>query len=181
MAPLKTLNSFVRSPNDPPPRRLFGSDEMSFVATDPSNHKGQTDTWLTPLWIIEALGNDFDLDPCGFTGHPTAKKSYCLPEIDGLYEKWSGKVWLNPPYSDLEIWLDRLANHGRGTALVFARTDTKWLQKHLRWAESVYFMRGRVKFLTENFQTKSNAGTGCVLLSYGWTPDYKGLDGWKAK
>ena len=72
---------------------------MSFTATDPSSHKGITDSWLTPLWIIEALGGDFDLDPCGFKYHRTAKRIIQLPEC-GLSAKWNEKVWLNPPDSD---------------------------------------------------------------------------------
>jgi len=44
-----------------------------FSKTDPVSHHGETNTWLTPLNLIHALG-EFDLDPCGFKGHQTAKK-----------------------------------------------------------------------------------------------------------
>lgn len=148
-----------------------------FTAIDNPSHKGQTDTWLTPLWLFDYLG-DFDFDPCPFPDHKTAKE---LLNGDGLKENWHGKVWLNPPYSDLEPWLDKLFAHGFGTALVFARTDTKWLQRHMRLADSVFFMQGRIKFLTDKFETKHNAGTGSVLLSYGYTPNYNGLKGFKVK
>lgn len=69
----------------------------TFNSTDPHNHRGKTDSWLTPLWIIEALGNNFDLDPCGFNHHKTAKEIWQLPKC-GLENDWHGKVWLNPPY-----------------------------------------------------------------------------------
>lgn len=59
--------------------------------------------------------------------------------------------------------------------------DTKTLQKHLRLADSVFFLAGRIKFLKPDFTEGHNAGAGSMLLSYGWTPDYKGLKGWKAK
>lgn len=151
---------------------------MSFVSTDPVSHKGQSDVWLTPLWIIEALGNDFDLDPCGESFHLTAKEIYTE---NGLERMWFGKVWLNPPYSEAKFWMDALSNHGFGTALVFNRTDTKLLQRHIQIASSVFFLEGRIKFLTKDLKEKHNAGTGSILISYGYTPDYSKLKGWKAK
>jgi hypothetical protein len=150
----------------------------SFIATEPASHKGKTDTWLTPLWIIEALGNDFDFDPCPFIGHQTAK---VLHTGDGLNCEWNGKVWMNPPYSDLKTWLDKLANHGFGTALVFNRLDTKTIQNHVKKASSVFFLESRIKFLKPDFTEGHNAGCGSVLLSYGYTPNYSKLKGWKAK
>lgn len=152
---------------------------MSFVSTDPVSHSGKTDTWLTPLWIIEALGR-FDIDPCGFPKHPTAENIICEPE-DGLSLEWKGRVWLNPPYSNAETWIDRLAKHNYGTTLIFNRLDTKYLQRHVQIASSVFFLAGRVKFLKPDFTEGHNAGVGSILLSYGYTPDYSKLKGWKAK
>lgn len=150
---------------------------MSFVATDPVSHKGKTDTWLTPLWIVDALGG-FDFDPCPFPNHQTATH---LHVGDGLLHEWQGKVWLNPPYSECEVWLNRLAQHGYGTALIFNRLDTKFLQRQVQIASSVFFMAGRIKFLKPDLNEGHNAGCGSVLLSYGYTPDYSKLKGWKAK
>lgn len=56
-------------------------------------------TWLTPPYIIDALG-PFDLDPCCPPKMPwqTAAEMVCRP-ADGLAVDWRGKrVWLNPPY-----------------------------------------------------------------------------------
>lgn len=147
----------------------------SFTATEPAAHKGKTDTWL-----IESLGNDFDLDPCGFHKHRTASLVYQLP-LDGLLQPWQGKVWLNPPYSEVKTWLDRLADHNLGTALVFNRADTKTMQEHFKKAASVFFLEGRIKFHREDMSVENSAGTGSMLLSYGYTPDYSKLKGWKAK
>ena len=150
----------------------------SFISTD--NNTSKSDTWLTPLNIIESLGNDFDLDPCGFEFHKTAKLIYELP-VCGLTSAWSGKVFLNPPYSNIKIWLDKLSVHGYGTALVFNRADTCVMQDHFTKASSVFFLSGRISFLKKDLTRMSNAGTGSILLSYGYTPDYSKLKGWKAK
>jgi phage N-6-adenine-methyltransferase len=146
-----------------------------FAFTDCSKNK--SDIWYTPLHIIEALGA-FDLDPCGNAEHQTATTIY---ERDGLDQHWLGRVWLNPPYSQVEKWLDRLAEHGKGMALVFARTDTKWAQKHMANADSVFFLKGRIKFLNTDFQCSPyGAGHGSMFLAYGETPEWP-FKGWKAK
>lgn len=129
---------------------------------------GGTNTWLTPLPIVMSLG-DFDLDPCGFPGHQTAKKLVCLPE-DGLEADWSGRVWLNPPYgNEAKIWMQRLADHGNGIALIFARTDTQWFFDHV-WdrADAVLFLRGRISFISSDLDTpRNNGGAASVLVAYG--------------
>jgi hypothetical protein len=63
---------------------------MSFVSTD--SHKQETHTWLTPLSLVNALGV-FDLDPCAYEGHQTAK-NLIFPPDDGLCSEWAGRVWL---------------------------------------------------------------------------------------
>jgi hypothetical protein len=151
-----------------------------FSILDRPEHKGATDVWLTPLSIVNALGV-FDLDPCGFPGHKTAKTVWALPEHDGLTRRWRGRVWLNPPYSDVKTWLDRLSEHDNGAALVFARTDTRWAQEHFRKASSVFFMKGRIKFLTSEFVESTNAGHGSMILGYGPKLNFSKFEGWRAK
>jgi len=135
-----------------------------FSFKDNPSHEGKTNTWLTPLWIINKI-TDFDLDPCGFNGHRTAKKIICLPD-DGLNSEWKGNVWLNPPYGRfISLWIDKLKDHGNGVALVFGRTDTKWFQTSK--PDMIFFLKGRIKFLDSQFKEQSNAGHGSALLIYG--------------
>lgn len=135
----------------------------SFVSTDPHNHIGKTNTWLTPLKLIRSLGK-FDLDPCGFPGHQTAAKLICLPE-DGLSAQWSGRVWLNPPYGkEQQAWLQRLQVHGNGIALIFARLETIWIQPFLRGG--FFQLRGRIRFLNEKFEAQSSAGAPSMLIPF---------------
>lgn len=135
-----------------------------FATLDNPSHEGKTNTWLTPLPLIKALG-EFDFDPCGFVGHNTAKYLCCQP-LDGLKEKWFDRVWLNPPYGkNIGLWLNKLQEHGNGIALVFSRTETRWFQS-LK-PDLVFFLQGRIKFLNDQKQTVSNAGHGSMLLAYG--------------
>lgn len=126
--------------------------------------------WLTPREYVEPLGA-FDLDPCGAPGHTLAKDTYLLEDgRDGLLDPWYGRVWLNPPYGKLtEPFLKRLADHGRGTALIFARTETKMFHEQV-WdrATGLLFLRGRISFLdAEGVRAKANAGAPSVLVAYG--------------
>lgn len=130
------------------------------------------DEWLTPPDIIEALG-PFDLDPCApvVRPWPTASNHYTI-EDDGLSQKWIGRVWLNPPYGDQTgVWLERLAFHGYGTALIFARTETetwhRWVWPH---ATLILFLRGRIYFHhVSGQQAKHNSGAPSALVAYGST------------
>ena len=138
-----------------------------------------TDEWLTPREILDALG-PFDLDPCSPINRPwpTARDHYTVVD-NGLLLAWHGRVWLNPPYSreTLVRWLGRMAAHGRGVALIFARTDTEAFFRHV-WeaATGLLFLRGRIDFLDvtgqpvrrKNGAGAQNSGAPSVLCSYGW-------------
>lgn len=126
--------------------------------------------WLTPKQYVKPLG-DFDLDPCGAPGHSLARKTYLLEDgDDGLQDDWFGRVWLNPPYGKLtEPFLNRLAEHGNGIALVFARTETGMFFREV-WpkADALLFLKGRISFLTaDGVKAKANAGAPSVLIAYG--------------
>lgn len=146
----------------------------SFFSTDPVSHKGKTDVWLTPLELIAPLGR-FDLDPCGEADHKTADTIYTE---NGLEKPWFGKVWLNPPYSDLYPWLKKLADHadggGCGIALVFARTDTAWFQEIADRSTGLFFPKGRIKFINrKTMESKTNAGAPSVFIDFRCEPNWQ--------
>lgn len=149
-----------------PPSRTPG-DRRSGMSSHQSA-SAVTTTWLTPLWIIDALGG-FDLDPCGYPGHPTAHRLICRPD-DGLEEEWSGRVWLNPPYGrEVGVWLEKLVEHGDGIALIFARTETDaFFREVWECADGVLFIRGRVTFLRpDGEKATSNSGAPSCLVAFG--------------
>lgn len=128
-----------------------------------------THDWLTPPEILHALGA-FDMDPCASQFQPwrTATTQFTI-EDDGLSRDWVGRVWCNPPYGPhAEKFLKRMADHGNGIALIFARTETKAFQQHC-WARShgMLFMAGRVKFRLPGGGVSGPAGAPSVLIAYG--------------
>lgn len=151
-----------------PSKRSMGSHQSA---------RAITTTWLTPPEIVEALG-PFDLDPCAAPSPrpwPTARKHIELPE-DGLAGQWDGHVWLNPPYSkEAWVWLSKLADHGDGIALVFARTETAGFVAQV-WekATAVRFLHGRLHFhYADGKRASANSGAPSVLVAYGETAAQK--------
>jgi hypothetical protein len=135
-----------------------------------SGSKQRQTRWLTPKHIVEPLGV-FDLDPCGAPGHELAKRTYLLENGDnGLRDEWFGRVWLNPPYGDEAApFIARLAEHGKGTALVFARTETGTWQDII-WpnATAILFIAGRLKFLyPDGVPAAANSGAPSCLVAFG--------------
>lgn len=130
--------------------------------------KGE-DTWLTPPWLLEALGH-FDLDPCCPLNMPWRTADRMLtPEDDGLAAKWSGRVWLNPPYGKgIDAWILKMKEHGKGLVLCFARTDTRWAQEALAACDGVLFIKGRLAFHHgDGTVATSCAGAPSMLLAFG--------------
>lgn len=121
--------------------------------------------------ILAALGA-FELDPCSPVGRPWATAvRHLTVEDDGLEVPWSGRVWCNPPYSTLEPWLAKMAAHGHGTALTFARTDTAWFHRWV-WHEAtaLLFLAGRITFCESDgtpAKKGHNSGGPSVLIAYG--------------
>jgi len=130
----------------------------------------KTDEWLTPPEIINALG-PFDLDPCAsiIRPWPTAMNHYTIQD-NGLIQEWKGRVWCNPPYGLVASkWLERLANHGNGIALIFARTETTMFFVHV-WnrAQAILFINGRLSFYDINgIRATANGGAPSCLVAYG--------------
>lgn len=126
-------------------------------------------TWITPQYIVESLG-EFDLDPCAHTEMPysTAKEMNTLP-TDGLTLDWKGKrIWCNPPYGrETFKWIKKLSESKSGVAIIFARTETKGFHEYI-WnkAHSVFFFRGRIKFLNKEGVQGNSANAPSCLISF---------------
>lgn len=143
-------------------------------ASRPSHY---SDEWYTPVEIPKRIG-DFDLDPCaGPSSH--AAVNVRSPEC-GLSRAWEGFVWLNPPYSNVHEWLERMIAHNDGVALVNARPETQWFQRAASHALACLWLRRRIDFLRPDGKP-THPPVGSVLLTYGASAAERlrncGLDG----
>jgi len=135
--------------------------------------------WYTPPEYIQAaraVMGGIDTDPAS-TEHANrtvrAKVFYTAGQ-DGLKQKWSGCVWLNPPYSQplCSRFCESVAERfdagevKQAIVLVNNATDTVFFQRMLRSASAVCFPRGRIRFL----DTDGNPGAplqGQAALYFG--------------
>ena len=127
------------------------------------------DEWLTPPEIINSLG-EFDVDPCTPINRPwdTALIHYNKND-DGFTKEWHGRVWCNPPYGrETFEWIHKLAAHGNGMTLIFARTETLGFHYEV-WdkADAIFFFKGRLKFHYVDGKQGLSANAPSCLVAYG--------------
>jgi phage N-6-adenine-methyltransferase len=150
-------------------------DEIPHVSRNTGNNE-----WYTPLDIIlkARLVMDYiDLDPA--SSHQANRivqaREYYTVEDNGLEQEWSGKVWLNPPYSQPEVALfcDKLVesyNTGEvseAIVLVNNATETGFVQNMLKSCEAVCFIKSRVRFLDETGEPSGAPLQGQILIYFG--------------
>ena len=111
--------------------------------------------WSTPNDFFKKLNwrfGPFDLDPCASPYNTKCDNFYTEPE-DGLSKNWQGHtVFVNPPYGrGIDAWIKKAYEEAQDpdtkvVMLIPARTDTKYWHDYVMKAESVFFIKGRLKF-----------------------------------
>jgi hypothetical protein len=132
---------------------------------------GSTDEWYTPAHVFEALGCGFDMD----VASPGARATPWIPakrflRSDGLVVKWSGFVWMNPPFgprNGIAPWLYKFFCHGNGIALAPDRTSAPWWQQYAIKADRVLFVSPKLKFIGADGLPGNSPAQGTCLLAAG--------------
>lgn len=116
--------------------------------------------WYTPSEYIAkavAVMGEINLDPAS---SPRAQERVKAGKFfgvvdDGLAQEWSGRVWLNPPYSQPDImnFVQKMVSEfqsGRvqeAIMLTHNYTDTAWFHLAESACSAICFTRGRIKFI----------------------------------
>lgn len=138
------------------------------MANNFNTNTDNNEEWLTPKNITDFF--NFDLDPCSPIIRPwdTAKRHFNIND-NGLIQKWEGFVFCNPPYGRKTFtWINKLASHGNGIALIFARTETIGFHSEV-WekADALFFFKGRLAFHYVDGKKGDEANAPSVLIAYG--------------
>jgi ParB family chromosome partitioning protein len=136
--------------------------------------------WYTPPWVIELARSsmgDIDTDPasCATANLIVGATTYFTAKQDGLKQKWSGRVWLNPPYSQGLVghFVEALATKfgsdeiDQACVLVNNATETEWFHRLMDVASAVCFPRGRIKFQNESGLKRNSPLQGQAILYLG--------------
>ena len=134
--------------------------------------------WYTPPDIIEAARDvmgGIDLDPasCELAQSNVKAKRFYTVDDDGLSKEWTGRVWLNPPYSKdlighfaLKV-VNESARLQHAVVLVNNATDTAWFHDLASVASAVCFLRGRVRFLDRTGKPANTPVQGQAVIYVG--------------
>lgn len=125
-----------------------------------------SDEWYTPESLVKSLG-PFDLDPATSLqrGRQLAPQYFTVKE-DGLSQIWRGRVWLNPPFSRIHPWIERMREHNNGVLLCFSRTDANWFVDLTRFCGGVFLLQRRMQFWRPE-QRAQRCPLGVVLFPFG--------------
>ena len=125
----------------------------------------ENDEWATPNLQLKKAMMDFDvlpfLDVCA-TETNRKFTSFFSKETDGLSQDWNCDFFMNPPYSEIKLWMkkaheEHLKNNVTALILVYAKTDTKWWHEFVENIAEVHFIKGRLKFVKPDGTISKNS------------------------
>ena len=134
--------------------------------------------WYTPRDYIEAARQamgGIDLDPASCEvaqANVQAGRFYTIDD-NGLDKKWTGNVWLNPPYSKelIGLFAAKVAGESerfrQAVVLVNNATDTAWFHQMVSVASAVCFFRGRIRFLDKTGKPANTPVQGQAAIYIG--------------
>ena len=160
-----------------------------------SGHDPRT-RWITPRYIIDPARRTMgriDLDPASSerANEIVMARQYFTERDNGLRRRWSGRVWLNPPYNPgdvIEAFIERLIEHldngrvSQAMLLVNNKTETAWFRRAADRALALCLLYGRVHL--HNPDGTPRAGSpwhGQVLMYFHAAPDPAALQRFSAE
>ena len=106
---------------------------------------------IQKIEVEEMAELDIDLDPasCEEANKIVKASKYYSLEVDGLSQSWTGNIWLNPPFSQVSKFIDKLLDSDINQAIVLVNnaTETGWFKQIATHASAIVFHTGRLRFM----------------------------------
>jgi len=108
----------------------------------------------TPSWLFQLLDRIycFDLDVAAGTDNAKCERFFTEAD-DGLAQRWTGRVWMNPPYGDeISAWVKKAYDSVRlmdavvVVGLLPVRTSSGWWHEYIEGKARIEYVRGRLRF-----------------------------------
>lgn len=108
--------------------------------------KSKSDVHITPDRVFDIIKERYGydkselFDPCPVN-----------PKFDGLSIPWKKVNIVNPPYTDMPLWVAKACSeamiyHNTSIMLLPSKTDQKWFHYIHHWHRSIVWIQGRLKF-----------------------------------
>ena len=116
----------------------------------------------TPHEIYSVLGK-IDMDPCAGENTNIGGINYAIERgEDGLELEWEGFVYCNPPFSQKELWIRKMINHGNGILLLPERGSAPWCGPLAIKSNKYWTMGKKINF--DGGSTSNPAGSYLFLF-----------------
>lgn len=123
----------------------------------------KNDRLQTPHWVYSELGT-IDLDPCAGPETKIAKVNWSIERgEDGIKKDWFGFVYCNPPFSQKELWADKMNKHRNGILILPERGSAPWFAPLAVSAGGYWVMGKKINFVGG----PSSNNLGSVLFPFG--------------
>ena len=138
--------------------------------------RNNTEEWYTPSDVIEkvrAVLGDIDLDPAS---NPVANEVVKARHIytkddDGLIQKWSGTVFLNPPFGSDKIsqFVEKLVdeyqsgNVSEAILLTESLSLPNWFSKAIAACNAMFITTDRFYYWNDSNETQRGWSKGCLF------------------
>jgi phage N-6-adenine-methyltransferase len=124
--------------------------------------KSKSDKWQTPPSVYDPLNAEFqfNFDPCPIEWVPT--------DADGLHTEWGTSTFVNPPYSNVALWIKKShAEWKKGKTVVMlinAITDTKAFHDYILNQAEIRFVKGRISFINPEQPDKKQPNVKASMI-----------------
>ena len=123
----------------------------------------KNDRLKTPEWVYSRLGK-IDLDPCAGIDTDIGSVNWAIERGEnGLERNWFGFVYCNPPFSQKEVWAEKMQEHGNGILILPERGSAPWFGPLAASAGHYWVMGKKINFVGG----PSSNNVGSCLFPFG--------------